>query len=288
MKSWRLSLLVLLLLVPGEAWSQQAERTEPVVALRDNSPGVHAFTGARIVVAPGRVLNNATLVVRDGVIEAVGAGVDVPADARVWSMEGQTLYPGFIDAHADLELNSAPAEGERDAGPVHWNPQVRAYFSAAGDFHDDEERRSALRSQGFTTAHVVPQLGIFRGRTAIVSLGDEVARERILRPSVGHSLSLSGSRELGGGYPNSPMGAIALVRQTLLDADWYIRVWDAYRDAPEGLEAPETNAALAALEGVVQSREPLIVETGSEEEILRARKIAGEFPVQLWLRGNGE
>ena len=288
MRSWRLSLLVLLLLAPGDAWSQQATRTEPVTALRENAPGVHAFTGARIVVSPGRVLDNATLVVRDGVIEAVGTGVDVPADARVWPMSGRTLYAGFIDAHADLEIDAPPPEGERDPGPVHWNPQVRADFSAAGDFRDDAERRSALRSQGFTTAHAVPRLGIFRGRTAVVSLGDGPARERVLRPAVGHSLSLSGSRELGGSYPNSPMGAIALVRQTLLDADWYIRVWDAYQRAPRGLQPPETNAALASLDGVVQRDEPLIVETRSEEEILRARAIAGEFPVALWLRGSGE
>jgi imidazolonepropionase-like amidohydrolase len=288
MRSWRLSLLVLLVLAPGEAWSQQATRTEPVTALRDNAPGVHAFTGARIVVSPGRVLDNATLVVRDGVIEAVGTRVNVPADARVWPMSGRTLYPGFIDAHADLESDAAPPEGEVDPGPVHWNPQVRAYYSAAGDFRDDGDRRSELRSQGFTTAHAVPRLGIFRGRTAVVSLGDGSARERVLRPAVGHSLSLNGSRELGGSYPNSPMGAIALVRQTLLDADWYIRVWDTYRRAPSGLQPPETNAALASLDGVVRRQEPLIVETRSEEEILRARAIAGEFPVSLWLRGSGQ
>jgi imidazolonepropionase-like amidohydrolase len=284
----RLSLLILLAFAADGAWAQQATRTEPVVALRDNTPAVHAFTGARIVVAPGRVLNNATLVVRDGVIEAVGTGVDVPADARVWRLAGQTLYPGFIDAHADLELDAAPPEGERDRGPIHWNPQVRAYFSAAGDFRDDEDRRSALRSQGFTTAHAVPQLGIFRGQTAVVSLGDGSASERVLRSDVGQSLSLSGSDELGGGYPNSPMGAIALVRQTLLDADWYIRVWDTYRRAPAGLQSPETNAALAALNDVVQRREPLIVEARSEEDILRARAIAAEFPIELWLRGSGE
>jgi|SRR5690606_19818477 len=122
MRSWRYSLLLLLALVPGAAAAQQASRTEPVTGLRDNPPGVHAFTGARIVVAPGRVLENATLVVRNGIIEAVGRNVAVPPDARVWRMEGQTLYPGFIDAHADLGLSSAPGEGEQDPGPVHWNP----------------------------------------------------------------------------------------------------------------------------------------------------------------------
>src|SRR5690606_41105321 len=112
-----------------------------------NTPGVHAFTNARIVVAPGRVLDRATLVVRDGVIEAVGANVRAPADARVWDMSGQTLYPGFIDAHADLAVAQAPPANQGEAGPAHWNPQVRAYFSAAGDFRDSEERSEEHTSE---------------------------------------------------------------------------------------------------------------------------------------------
>src|SRR5690606_17852924 len=130
----------------------------------------------------------------------VGANVTPPADARVWDMSGRTLYPGFIDAHADLGIGQAPPADEGDAGPVHWNPQVRAYFSAAGDFRDSEERRSALRAQGFTTAHAVPQLGIFRGRTAVVSLGDGTASERMQRANVAQSVAFRGSRELGNTY----------------------------------------------------------------------------------------
>jgi imidazolonepropionase-like amidohydrolase len=282
-----LRLSVLFALMPMAVSAQQASRTQPVEALRDNTPGVHAFTGARIVVAPGRVLENATLVVRDGLIEAVGADVQTPADARVWDMRGRTLYPGFIDAHADLGLAEAPPEGEIDPGPVHWNPQVRPYFSAAGDFRDDAELRERLRAQGFTTGNAVPQLGIFRGQTAIVSLGDEGPNERVQRVGVAQSLKFERDGELGGSYPNSPMGAIALIRQTLLDADWYIRAWDVYRRDPAGLTAPETNLALAALQPVVQDSAPLLVETQSEEEILRAEALAREFPVRLWLLGNG-
>lgn len=289
MRSWHfLRLTLLLALMPGIVSAQQASRTEPVVALRDNTPGVHAFTNARIVVAPGRVLERATLVVRDGVIEAVGANVTPPADARVWDMSGRTLYPGFIDAHADLGIGQAPPADEGDAGPVHWNPQVRAYFSAAGDFRDSEERRSALRAQGFTTAHAVPQLGIFRGRTAVVSLGDGTASERMQRANVAQSVAFRGSRELGNTYPNSPMGAIALMRQTLLDADWYIRAWDTHRRSPQRVPQPETNIALAALNDVVAGGEPVLFEATSELEILRARALANEFPIESWLRGSGE
>jgi imidazolonepropionase-like amidohydrolase len=283
-----LHLSLVVMLTPTLASAQQATRTEPVDAMRDNTPGVHALAGARIIVAPGRVLENATLVVRNGIIESVGTSVNVPADARVWDMRGLTLYPGFIDAHADLGIGGAPPEGDTDRGPVHWNPQVRPYFSAAGDFRDDAERREMLRSQGFTAALAVPQLGIFRGEAAVVGLGDGAAGERVLKGDVAQSLKLNRDGELGGAYPNSPMGAIALVRQTLLDADWYIRAWDTYASKPAGLAPPETNIALEALQPVVRSNRPLLVETTSEEEILRAQAIAAEFPVDLWLRGNGE
>ena len=287
MRSRLIAVLALLALVPAAADAQQATRTEPVEALRDNTPQVHAFTGARIVVAPGRVLENATLVIRNGLIEAVGTNVQPPADARVWPMTGRTLYPGFIDAHADLGLDEAPGE-EGVAGPVHWNSQVRSFYSAADNLRDDPERRAELRAQGITTAHAVPRLGIFRGRTAVVDLGDLGPRERVVRRDVAQSLSLNRSGQLGGSYPNSPMGAIALIRQTLLDTEWYPRAWAAYQADPRGLNAPETNLALDALQAALRGTIPVVAEARSQEEIFRVQAIAAEFPISVWVRGSGQ
>ena len=61
-------------------------QTSPVDGMKDNTPAVHAFTNATIVTSPGRVIQNGTLVIRDGVIEAAGRNVRIPADARVWDM----------------------------------------------------------------------------------------------------------------------------------------------------------------------------------------------------------
>ena len=105
--------------------AQQSSRTEPITGLRDNSTNFHALVGARVVTAPGQVLDNATIVIRNGLISAVGANVRPPAGARVWDLKGQTVYPGFIDAHADLGMDAVPEGG--DVGPTHWNPQVRAW-----------------------------------------------------------------------------------------------------------------------------------------------------------------
>ena len=68
-----------------------------VDGLRDNTPRWHAITGARIVVSPDKIIDKGTLVMRDGVVVAVGANVAVPAGARVWKLDGRTVYAGFID-----------------------------------------------------------------------------------------------------------------------------------------------------------------------------------------------
>jgi hypothetical protein len=67
--------------------------------------GVHALVGGKVVVKPGEVLDSATVLIRDGLIEKVGADVTVPADARVWDMKGLTIYAGFIDPYLTLASN---------------------------------------------------------------------------------------------------------------------------------------------------------------------------------------
>jgi hypothetical protein len=168
--------------------AQQSSRAEPVTGLRNSGTGFHALGGARVVTAPGQVLPSATVVIRDGLITAVGANVQPPAGARVWNLAGQTIYPGFIDAHADLGVGEVPQGG--DVGPTHWNPQVRAWFSTTASLKDDTTRRAALRSLGFGTALVVPKNGIFRGRASVVNLGDFGARERVLRPDLAQAIGV--------------------------------------------------------------------------------------------------
>ncbi|MQA92956.1 MAG: hypothetical protein GEU90_22545, partial [Gemmatimonas sp.] len=80
--------LCLLVMIPVAASSQ----TTRVEGIRENSPRLHALVGARVVVASGNEIENATVVVRDGVIEAVGTGTEPPPGARVWDLTGHTLY----------------------------------------------------------------------------------------------------------------------------------------------------------------------------------------------------
>ena len=281
-----IQLLLALALLPVGTAAQQTTRTEPVEGIRDNTTTHHALVGARVVTGPGQVLDRATVVVRDGIIQAVGANVSPPAGARVWDLSGFTIYPGFIDAHADLGLDAVPEGG--DVGPTHWNPQVRAWFSTTMNLNDATDRRSALRSQGFGAVLAVPKQGIFRGKASVVNLGDGGPRERVLRPDLVQSVGFQRSFRLGGSYPNSPMGTIALMKQTFMDADWYQRAWEAYESSGRAFLPPETSAALGALEPVIEGQQPVLFETGSEEEYLRAHRVAERFGVTPWFRGSGE
>ena len=173
-------------------------------------------------------------------------------------------------------------------GPTHWNPQVRAWFSTTRNLQDDPERRAALRSQGFGTALVVPTEGIFRGTASVVNLGDAGVRDRVLRSDLVQAVGFQRSFSLGGAYPNSSMGTIALIKQTFMDTDWYMRAWGAYEDSGRAFLPPETSEALAALADAVQGNQPIVFETGSEEEYLRAYKLAAEYGVDAWYRGSGE
>jgi imidazolonepropionase-like amidohydrolase len=285
----------LLLLFNGILFGQTTTRVE---GIRKNTPAVHAFTNAMIVTAPGKVLDNATLVIRNGVVESVGS-VSIPKDARVWNMKGMTIYPGLIDAYSDYGLPKPPprtdggAEAaaprptppEPERGPNYWNRDVMAQVNAEELFIPDPKVAEKLRSQGFTTALIVPTRGIIRGTSAVVNLGDGNPSELILRQRFAQHISLQVDYSTIH-YPTSLIGLIALVRQTMYDADWYEKAQDAYRRDPK-LPRPETNESLGALHPVLGGSMPVVVETSDEQDILRAEKIADEFKLDLILRGSG-
>jgi imidazolonepropionase-like amidohydrolase len=260
--------------------------TAPVEGLRENTPGVHALVGARVVVGPGLQAREATIVMRDGIIEAVGPELEPPPDARVHHLDGRWIYPAFIDAHSRLGAEGAHAREEEERG-THWNPQVRSFVSASAAYMHDEEMASRLRSQGIGVVRTVPRVGIFRGRAALVSLGKGPDSRRLLVSEPAQTAAFPRSDEVDEGYPSSLMGSMALIRQALLDAAWYQEAHRIHQADPGAAPRPETNHALAELGGVARGEEPLIVETRNEDELLWALALGEEFDLELSLRGSG-
>jgi imidazolonepropionase-like amidohydrolase len=283
--------------------------TVPKQGIRENDPRVHALTNARIVAAPGKIIEKGTVLIRDGLIVEVGPDVKVPAEARVWDFAGKTIYPGFIDAYSHLDLpdtlkpepsrtdtdpddpNAKPKEvpKENAKGTRSWNPRVTPERRAADYLNVDKKATKALRDLGFTSALVVPARGVFHGASALINLQDANVDTMVVSPVVAQHIGFDfdrDGRDGDRGYPNSLMGSIALIRQSFLDAQWYQAAQDAYRKNPATTERPETNASLAALAEQMQ-RNPAIFETEDELDLLRALRIADEFKLKPILFGNG-
>jgi imidazolonepropionase-like amidohydrolase len=286
--------------------------TTPVEGLREANPRVHAITGARVVTAPGQVIEHGTVVLRDGVITAVGSAdeIKVPADARVWTAEGKTVYAGFIEPNAEVHLPTPlkpAAEGEaggrgagggRGAAPTapaetlapaaaarSWNARVTPERDVAKVLVADERGATTLRDLGFTSAVVAPGRGVFRGESALVSLSGRPPGAALVRAHIAQHVAFEAG---GGGYPSSLMGSIALIRQTLLDAQWLKSANEAYlKQKAAGLERPEANASLEALAAAAAGVEPVVMEAGDELDLLRAQRIAEEFNLRAVLRGRG-
>jgi hypothetical protein len=263
-------------------------------------PRVHALVGARIVVAPGKVIESGTVVLRDGVIAAVGAKVEVPADARVWDLKGRTVYAGLVEAYSVRPWPQAGGgggggqgqarEGERAAGGALANPQLHPERDMTA-LPVDAAAAKRLRDAGFGAALVAPKDDILRGTSVVVELGDGGEAQSLLRQGVAQHAQLraAGRREagVGGSYPVSLMGAIALFRQTLLDAAWYGKAQAAYARNP-AQERPPAEPALARLGRVASGDDLIVFETDDVLDTLRVAKVVRELKLRAMVVGNGE
>src|SRR6266568_4138251 len=173
--------------------------------------GVHALVGGKIVTKPGEVIESGTIVIRDGLIRAVGKDVTPPPDARVWDMKGTTIYAGFIDAYLVMGTTNTPvatsdtepisaasftAAGTKffgvpgaetdmgNPGPGHELSKMTPEHRAVRDYSPKDKTLEPLRELGFTTGVIAPAKGIIRGTSALVALVEENPNEIVLKPDV--------------------------------------------------------------------------------------------------------
>jgi imidazolonepropionase-like amidohydrolase len=259
--------------------------TPPLVAQSDT----WALTNARIQTVTHGVIDKGTVLIRRGLIEAVGAGLTIPADARVIDLAGKTVTPGLFDLTSSLGLPSTPAGGAPAGGPAQAQGAARPGL--------DPERQVArelkltatdvkpVRDAGITAVLVAPSRGLFRGLSALVPLRDDADPGSVIRAPVAEHIGYQGAQ---GDYPATLLGVIAYQRQTLYDARRQALLLDRYRSNPRGMERPENDAGLDALVPVVRGELPAFIDAGNENEIRRAAKLAKEFNLKATIVGATE
>jgi hypothetical protein len=258
----------------------------PVEGIRPAPVRTHAIVGATVVTSPGHILEDATIVIRDGVIEAVGPDVVGPPQARIWPADDLTVYPGLIDMALLVEVRDLP-DASADAG-AHWNKRVHPQVAMSSRPGPDRSLREALRKIGFTAAAVYPAKGIFRGSGTVIALADEDEHVLVYRPQADMAIGLNDRAPRGDrSYPNSLMGVMALVRQTLHDTRWYAECQSLWRLDPQGQEPPVHSDALGALADVVTGGQRVQFDVTDELTALRAARLAEESQLEAMLLGSG-
>ena len=263
-----------------------AQETYPVNGVADRREGAYAFTNATIVKDPQTTIRNATMVIRDGIIIAVGTSVAVPKDAVVVDCKDKYLYPSFIDIYSDygvpapqrpqggFNFNAPVQITSNQKGPYGWNQAIRSDVDAVKLFSSDNAKAKVLREQGFGTVLSHQQDGIARGTGVLATLHSDAENLIVIkdRASAHYSMSKGTSMQ---SYPSSLMGSIALLRQTFLDGRWYKN-----KPAKEGL-----NLTLQAWNNNLDL--PQIFDANDKWQAVRADKIGDEFGVQYIIKAGG-
>ncbi len=270
----RLPLIATLALSPALAHAQQAD--------------THAIVGARVITVSGPAYERATIVMRDGLITAVGPDVTPPAGARVIDGKGLVVTPGLIDGLSAIGLPAPvrPAGAAGAGGAASGAALAPAASPLSPQALALDRVRTAevvkARHSGITTALVIAKEGVLPGQSAILNLSGERPESMVLRqPAALHLHMATATRQ----YPGSLMGTMAYARQALLDAARARDAWTAWEKSPRGQRRPSYDPALAPWQQVLAGRLPLVVTCTLENDVRRALALADEFGVKLVLAG---
>jgi imidazolonepropionase-like amidohydrolase len=271
----------------------------------------YAIRGAKIVTVSGAVIDNGSVVIRDGVIQAVGASAAIPADAIVTDGAGLTVYPGLIDMASAAPLDSGADNqdaagarggggggGGRGGGPSFATLEeadrakraaiLRPDYQAAQNLVESSDALSQMAQAGITSVLAVPAQGIFKGQSALVNtmyppedpqistIADYRRGLAVVKAPVAQHVNIGG-RGGGTGYPNSLLGTIAFTRQGFLDAQWQRDATAIYEKTGARGPRPLVEPSLDALNPVFSKQMPVAFDANEGREIDRSLLMAKDF-----------
>ena len=262
----------------------------PAAAEAPSPPPFYAIRDVTVMTGTGERLERATVLIADGLIEAVGSDLEIPADAWIIEGAGLQLYPGLIDAMTTLGQQRAgagagalPPRGDapggdqppRARGPED-RPQTKPWRNAADLLTAQDARVRSWREAGFTTAVTAPEDGFFAGQAALIALGEGEPREMVIATPVAQRLNFE-VKTRSRAYPGSLMGRLSYVKQVFSDARHYGEVTSLYLESPGGRRRPVYDRTLAPIQAAVSEGLPFLIPGDVGRELDRALEMAAEY-----------
>lgn len=243
-----------------------------------------AITGGTVYPVAGPKLVNATVLIRDGKIVAVGTGVTAPPDATRIDATGKWVTPGLIDGAGQLGLVEIGAVAGTREGSLRGDT-IAAAFNVAEGLNPASMLIPVTRIEGVTTALATPLGNLVAGQAVVIDLAGNTIEEMLVKSPVGivADLSESGKTEAGG----TRAGVADRLRRAFRDALLYERRRADFNRAqmpPLAESAPDLEALLPLLHG----QEALIASANRRSDIETALRLAREFKLKLVLAGAQE
>jgi imidazolonepropionase-like amidohydrolase len=240
-----------------------------------------AFTNAKIYVSPTQIIDNGTLLIKEGKVVGVGKSISIPENTTRIDLSGKTIYPSFIDMYTTFGVSkpkrggNGPQYGPGRSG-FYWNDHILPEQDVLANFKYDAKSASEMHKLGFGAVLTHMPDGIVRGTGALVALNNDADNSmRVIDGETTQHLSFSKSVKSRQSYPSSIMGSMALLRQMYDDAKWYADGKVDTRDL--SLEALNGNKNLLQ-----------IFEAGSRANLMRADKVGDAFNIQYTIVGGGD
>ncbi len=245
-----------------------------------------AITGGTVYPVSGPKLENATVLMRDGRIVAVGTNVTIPAGAQRIDATGKWVTPGLVNAYTQLGVVEVGGVAETRDVSARGRDAISAAFTVWDGLNPASVLLAPARNEGVTSVGVIPGSGLIAGQAAIVDLVDGTATDMVRRAPVAMVATMTPP----GGQGNVPASRGELqvrLREILSDVRAYMRNKAAYERA-ESRELAVSRADLEALIPVVQGRLPMLVQADRASDIDAALRLSREFGFKLIVGGGAE
>lgn len=250
-----------------------------------------AITGATVHTGNGQVINNATVLMVDGKITAVGTNVTIPAGAQTINAQGKHVYPGLILSSTNLglvEIGSVRASNDvQEIGEM--NPDVHSIVA----YNTDSKVINTLRSNGILLANIVPQGGLLSGTSSVVQLDAWTTKDAAYKMDQGIHFNmpsmLARPRGFGGFVRSGPNQPEADFMKDALEKVDKIKTF--FREA-KAYNAETThdqaNLKFESVKGLFDKSQKFYVHANTVKQMLVALDFVNEFGFDVVLVGGSD
>ncbi len=276
------AVLAVLIVTPAPAVAQFADPPRPAA---------YALQNVTVVKADGSRMPGVTIVIRGGMIEALGPNIDIPADAELLEGDSLMVFPGLIDAQGEAEYEFPSVEIDRSQIES-WAPprsaqsfmphrRVVDHLTATGRDLESQRKKGIVAAAVLAGGRLMPG----RGALLLFRKDAETPNELVVVPALGPTMSFRGA---SGVYPSQVFAVMAFIRQSFEDARREGAIQEAYARDPRELATPRWDPDYAVLREALSGAQPVYFVANGAEDIRNVRKLAGEYGFRPVSVGGGE